>query len=188
MDAFASAADLGKILKRTFEPGEETEWIDALLADASTHLRSVIEQDVYPRRTTTYTAYPSFGREDLPQWPVVSVDAVERDGNPISFTYRPGFIMVGTDGPCEVTFTWGYKTVPRELQRLACVLVSQALIPLENDLGLTAGGLSSVAIDDFKLAWADAGASSGMALTEHAEKAIRKQFGRGDITMIDAHW
>ncbi|MET0888389.1 MAG: hypothetical protein ABWX92_18285, partial [Mycetocola sp.] len=75
-----------------------------------------------------------------------------------------------------------------ELARLACVLVSQTLLPLEAQLGLTAGGLSSVAIDDFKLAWADAGASSGMTLTEHAEKAIRKQFGQGDIGIVEARW
>jgi hypothetical protein len=119
---------------------------------------------------------------------VVSVGAVQRDGADIDYTYRPGFILVSGDEPCEVTFTWGYKTAPPELVRLACVLVSQALLPLENDLGLTAGGLSSVSIDDFKLAWADAGASSGMALTEHAEKAIRRQFGRGDIGTVETGW
>jgi len=188
MEAFATAADLGKKLRRTFEPGEETEWIDDLLADASAHLRSVIGQEVYPTTTSEYVAYPSGGRVDLPQWPVVSVGSVTRDGHSVGFEYRPGFIMVRDDAPCDVTFTWGYSVIPAELKRLACVLVSQALLPLENQLGLTAGGLSSVAIDDFKLAWADAGASSGMALTEHAERAIQRQFGQGGIDVLEARW
>ena len=188
MVAFATAAELGLKLKRTFAPGAETEWIDELLADASDHLRSVIGQEIFPVTTSTFVAYPSGGRVDLPQWPVVSVGAVERDGAALEHTYRPGFLMVYGDDPCDVTFTWGYSTVPNELKRLACVLVSSALLPLENDLGLTAGGLSSVALDDFKLAWADAGAQSGMALTSHAEAAIQKRFGQGSISVIETGW
>lgn len=188
MVAFATAAELGSRLNRTFTPGAETEWIDGLLADASDHLRKVIGQQVYPQTTSEYTAYPSGGRVDLPQWPVVEVVSVERDGMAIDYTYRPGFVMVNGDDPCDVTFTWGYSEVPNELVRLACVLVSSTLLPLEAQLGLTAGGLSSVAIDDFKLAWADAGAQSGMALTEHAEKAVRDQFGQGGVLVMESGW
>ena len=188
MVAFATAAELGKKLNRTFTPGAETEWIDELLADASDHLRTVIGQQVYPVTTSEYVAYPSGGRVDLPQWPVVEVVSVERDGAAIDYTYRPGFVMVAGDDPCDVTFTWGYSAVPPELKRLACVLVSSALLPLEQKLGLTAGGLSSVAIDDFKLAWADAGEQSGMTLTTHAEAAIKQQFGQGGITVMESGW
>lgn len=188
MVAFATAADLGKRLKRTFASGSETEWIDELLADATAHLQSVIGQKVYPRTTSEYVAYPSGGRVDLPQWPVVEIVSVKRDGAPVDYTYRPGFIMVNGDDPVDVKFTWGHHAVPDELKRLACVLVSSALLPLEQKLGLTAGGLSSVAIDDFKLAWADAGAQSGMALTPHAEAAIREQFGQGSVHVAESGW
>lgn len=184
MEAFAAATDLATRLNRVFT-AEEEAWIDELLADASAHLRSIIGQQVFPRQTVTYTAYPQAGREDLPQWPVVSVTSVTRESVPIDFEYRPGFILVSGDDPCEVTFTFGLTTAPDELKRLACVLVSSALLPLEQKLGLTAGGLSSVAIDDFKLAWADAGEQSGMALTKHAEASIRRQFGRGDVVMVE---
>lgn len=188
MVAFATAAELGKKLNRTFTSGAETEWIDELLADASDHLRSVIGQQVYPQTTSEYVAYPSGGRVDLPQWPVVEVVSVKRGGATLPHTYRPGFLMVAGDEPCDVTFTWGYAEVPNELKRLACVLVSSTLLPLEQELGLTAGGLSSVAIDDFKLAWADAGEQSGMALTTHAEESIQKQFGQGDIHVMETGW
>jgi hypothetical protein len=188
VDAFATAAELGARLNRTFTPGAETAWITTLLEDASTHLRTVIGQQVFPRQTVTYTAYPSAGREDLPQYPVVSIGSVQRAAADIEYSYRPGFIMVDGDEPCDVTFTFGWVVPPDELKRLACVLVSSALLPLENKLGLTAGGLSSVAIDDFKLAWADAGEQSGMSLTSHAEASIRKQFGRGDVGIVETGW
>ena len=186
MTAFATAADLGKKLKRDFAEGEETEWIEELLEDASGLIRTELEQEVFPRRTSTYTAYPTNGREDLPQWPVVSVDAVTRNGEPIAWTYRPGILTVDGDEPCEVTFTWGYENAPRELQRLTCVLVSQALLPLEAQLGLTVGGLSSAQIDDFRLAWADGGKESGMELTEHNVRRIRRQFSRGSVHVSES--
>lgn len=184
MVAFAEAADLAKLLNRVFT-ADEIIWVDDLLDAASTYLRSAIGQDVYPQTQSTFVAYPDSGRVDLPQWPVVSVDTVERDAVAVDFTYRPGFLMVSCDDPVDVTFTWGYATAPPELVRLACVLVSQALLTLENDIGLTAGGLSSVAIDDFKLAWADAGEQSGMTLTRHAEAAVKRQFGRGGSWVVD---
>jgi hypothetical protein len=184
MQAFATAEEFGKLIKREFTT-EESEWIDELLAAASAHLRSVIGQLVFPRTTSEYTAYPSGGREDLPQWPIVTVTAVKRDGHDVPFTYRPGYITVRGDEPCDVTFTWGYDEAPDELKRLACVLVSQTLLTLEAQLGLTAGGLSSVQLDDFRLAWANAGDGSGMSLTEHAEKAIQQQFGQGGVTVVE---
>lgn len=185
MVAFATAAELGTRLNRTFTSGAETDWIDGLLADASDHLRLVIGQQVYPQTTSEYVAYPSGGRVDLPQWPVIGIVSVERDSEAIDYTYRPGYITVDGDEACDVKFTWGYASIPPELKRLACVLVSQSLTTLEAQLGLTAGGLSSVALDDFKLAWADAGAQSGMVLTEHAEASIRRQFGQGDVQVLE---
>ena len=188
MVAFATYPDLEKRLNRTFETAEEQEWIDTLLEDASAHLRSVIGQEVYPVTTSTFVAYPSGRRVDLPQWPVVSVAAVERDSTAVSYMLRHGYLVVDGEEPVDVTFTWGYQTVPPELVRFACVLVSQTLVTLEQELGLTAGGLSSASIDDFKLAWANAGESSGMALTPHSETALRRQFGRGGVEVVDTRW
>lgn len=178
MNAFASVADLALLTGRVFTT-EQAAQATALLEAASAYLRSVIGQDVYPATTTTYTAYPMSGREDIPQWPVASIDSVRRDGSTIDYTYRPGYILVSGDEPVSITFTWGYISPPVELNRLACVLAAQALSTIELGLGLTAGGLSSVAIDDFKAAFADGGASTGMTLSPHAEAAVRQRFGRG---------
>lgn len=178
MIAFAKPADLENLLGRS--AGDDTQ-VKALLEAASDHLRHVIGQDVYPVTTSTYTAYPSAGREDLPQWPVVEVTTVERDGSPVAFTYRPGYIMVDGDDPVDVTFTWGVATAPRELNRLACVLAVQVLQMLEMTGGMTAGGLSSLGIDDFRAAFADAGSATGIALTPTVEASLRKTYGRGEV-------
>lgn len=185
VDAFATASDLGSRLKRTWSDDEKA-WVTTLLEDASTYLRDeVIGQQVYPGAQSTFTEWPSQGRIDLPQHPVRSVDSVTRDGDSIDFEHRPGCIIVRGDDPCDVTFTWGYTSAPEDLNRLACVLVSGALLTLEQDIGLTAGGLSSVALDDFKIAWADAGAGSGMVLPPIQAAAVRRQFGRGDTIVVE---
>jgi hypothetical protein len=186
VEAFATADDLATRLNREFTEDEEA-WVTALLEDASTYLRGVIGQQVFPRATVTFQDWPSARRIDLPQWPVVAVSAVARDGDPVDYTLRPGYIVLDDwcDDPVDVTFTFGYEEAPDELRRLACVLVSSALLTLESDLGLTAGGLSSAALDDLRLAWADGGASSGMVLPPIQEAAVRRQFGRGDLTVVD---
>lgn len=186
MTAFAEVSDLETLLKTTFE-GDDAAQVEALLEAASDHLRSVIGQDVFPQTQTTYTAYPTFGREDLPQWPVVSVDAVERDSVAVEYTYRPGFITVKGDDPVDVTFTWGVTEAPAELKRLALVLAAQALAMFNTTGALSAGGLSSLAIDDFRAAFADGGAGTGIALTKHAEQSVRRRFGRGDVHVVEAY-
>jgi len=186
MTAFAEVSDLEVLLKTTFD-GDDAEQVEALLEAASDHLRHVIGQDVFPQTQSTYTAYPTFGREDLPQWPVVSVDAVERDGVPVEFSYRPGFITVKGDDPVDVTFTWGVDEAPAELKRLSLVLAAQALSMFEVTGALSAGGLSSLSIDDFRAAFADGGSETGVALTKHAARSIRERFGRGDADVVEAY-
>lgn len=186
MVAFAAVDDLEVLLKTSYA-GEDSEQVAALLEAASDHLRFVIGQEVFPVTTSTYVAYPTFGREDLPQWPVVSVDAVERDGSPVDYRYRPGFIMVGSDDPVDVTFTWGFQTVPGELKRLTLVLAAQALQMFEVTGGISGGGLSSLSIDDFRAAFANGGETTGISLTKHAERSIRNTYGRGDVGIVEAY-
>ena len=186
MTAFATRAEFETLLQRTFE-GDEIARVEMLLSAASDHLRSVAGQVIFPRQTVEYTAYPTFGREDLPQWPVVSVEGVTRNGVEIPHAYRPGFITVSGDEPCDVMFTFGLTEAPAELTRLTMALASQALTVLEMGLGASVGGLSSIALDDFRAAFADGGASTGISLTKQAEASIRKQFGRGGIDVIEAY-
>jgi hypothetical protein len=189
VDAFATYAELGVALNRTFTVGAESAWITSLLEDASTYLRDdVLGQQVFPQTSSTFTAWPDGGRVDLPQSPVISVDSVVRDGVALvlddDYTRRDNTISVNDDKPLDITFTYGYATAPESLKRWCMVLVSQALIPLEQQLGLNAGGLSSVAIDDFKAAWANAGEESGITLSDRNIKLLREQFGVRGSTVV----
>lgn len=177
MDAFASYADLGLLLNRTFT-ADEQPWITGLLESASAYLRDdVLGLQVYPQSTSTFTAYPDGGQVVIPNPPLVSIGAVTRDGVAVAYTQRDNSIWVDCDDPVDVTFTYGYLTPPDSLKRWACVLVSQALLTVEQGLGLTAGGLSSVALDDFKVAFADAGDLTGMTLSDRNIALLRQQFG-----------
>ena len=181
VDAFATYTELALRLNRTFTTAEQA-WVTSLLGDASTYLRDdVLGQQVYPQATSTFTAYPDGGQVDLPQSPVVSIDLVERAGvvlvADVDFTRRNNTIYLSNDDPVDLTFTYGYLLAPDSLKRWAIVLVSQALIPLEAGLGLTVGGLSSIALDDFRAAFADAGELSGITLSDRNIKLIRDSFG-----------
>ncbi|GAB3125916.1 hypothetical protein [Glaciibacter psychrotolerans] len=187
MDAFATYDDLGKLLNRTFTVGVEAAWITTLLESASTYLREdVIGQQVYPQATSTFAAWPdTTGTVALPQFPVVSVASVTLGGAPIWFRWVDDRVETRQQERVEVTFTYGYALAPEGLKRWACVLVSQALQLLENELGLSIGGLSSVSIDDFKLAFANAGEDTGMTLSARNIALIRRQFSTGDVHVSD---
>ncbi|TFD61127.1 hypothetical protein E3T43_01260 [Cryobacterium sp. Hh7] len=179
MDAFATFTELGVRLGRVFTTAEQA-WITVLLQDASTYLREdVIGAQVFPQSTATFKAWPDGGRVDLPAHPVVSVGSVTRDGLAITFERRDSAVYVNGSELVEITFTYGHAAAPDGLKRWTMVLVSQVLLPLELKLGLTAGGLSSVAIDDFKAAFADAGESTGISLSDRNVEMIRRQYSTG---------
>ncbi|MEA9983652.1 hypothetical protein [Subtercola sp. RTI3] len=207
MQAFATYTDLGTMLNRTFNTDEQA-WITSLLEAASAYLREdVIGQNVFPQSQVTYEAQPDGGTVEIPAKPLISVDSVRRAGIDVPYTRRDMVLSIDPynrfystntddfsaetfvsqgyrlthDDPVTVTFTYGYALAPEGLKRWACVLVSQTLIPLELKLGLTAGGLSSVAIDDFKAAWADAGDMSGMALSDRNILSLQNQYGASGV-------
>lgn len=177
MDAFATFTDLGTRMKRDFAPAEQG-WVTSLLEDSADFMRGVIGNHVYPSRQSTYTAYPTGGWVELPQSPVKSVDAVQRDGVDVTYERVQDSLKVDCREPVDVTFTYGLTTAPGDLVGINCALVSQMMLTIEAGIGLTAGGLSSVALDDFKAAWADAGAQSGMSLTAATEKYLVDHYGR----------
>jgi len=177
MDAFATSAQLGVRMNRTFTPDEE-EWITSLLEDAADFMRGVMRNQVYPSTTSTFTAYPVGGRVALPQSFVRTIGSVKRDGVDVAFTRFQDTLMVDCDLPVDVAFTYGLAAAPGDLVGINCALVSQMMLTIEAGVGLTAGGLSSIAIDDFKAAWADAGAGSGLTLTDATRAYLVETYGR----------
>jgi len=176
MTAFATPDELATRMKRVFT-GEEQDWLLALLDDAAAFLRGVMKAAVYPVTTSTFTAWPTGGRVDLPQPFVVSVDAVTRDEDPIDYKRREDSVYVGSDDECDVTFTYGLAEAPADLVGLNCAVVSSQIGLVEADLGLQIGGLSSVALDDFKVAFADGGALTGLALPDPQLRYLQNTYG-----------
>lgn len=187
VDAFATVADLELRLNRQFSVGERP-WITSLLEDASSYLREdVMGQQVFPPATSTFLAWPDdSGAVVLPQQPVASVTAVTVAGVAVSYTWRDDRVETGQSERVAVTFTYGYTVAPDGLNRWACVLVSQVLGLLENQLGLSVGGLSSVAIDDFRVAFADAGEETGITLSDRNIALIRRQYSTGGVHVTDS--
>lgn len=97
----------------------------------------------FTRDTTTVTLYPLRGVVTLPQRPVVSIESVQRSGEPVPYwSISPeGFRVAGCE-PVSVTFTHGYASVPGDV--LAVVLTgAQRVLSNPNDLRQeTVGSLS----------------------------------------------
>lgn len=187
MTAFATYTDLGVRMQRTFTVAEQP-WITALLEDAAGLMRGVMRQQVYPVVTAAvYTAYPVGRRVDLPLAFVRSIVSVVQDGTTLtlsedgtdtdSYTRFEDSLTVPTNYPVTITVTYGLDAPPRDLVAINCVIVSSAILTVEVGTGLTAGGLSSVAIDDFKAAWADAGEQSGLTIPPLTVDYLTKQYG-----------
>lgn len=162
---------------RTFTT-PEVAMVEALLEDAASLMRGVMRNHVYPVTQSTYIAYPTGGRVDLPQDFIVSVDAVERDGESVTYTLREDTVTVDCDDAVEITFTHGLSVPPPDLVAINCALVSGALVTIEAGTGLGAGGLSSLALDDFKVTFADGGASAGMTIPPHLRDYLTGRYGR----------
>lgn len=179
LPSFATVGDLEQRLNRTFGASEKS-WIEGLLRDAAAYLRGHIGSHVHPPVQVTVQLWPADGWVDVPGTYIASIDEVSADGQPIEYTIRDNSLWVGTDRPVTVKYTSGLEEAPSDLVGLNCALVSQALFTLEQDLGLTVGGLSSVALDDFRLAWANAGEAAGMfALTATNIAYLDKVYGSG---------
>lgn len=182
MTAFATYQELEKRMSRTFTIAERT-WITELLEDTAEYMRGIIGEQVYPPNQVTFEGWPDQGWVDLPATVIRSVDAVTRDGHSVDWSRRLNRVRVGCNGPVEVTISVGYSSAPRDLIALNCALVSSQITLVEAGLGLQLGGLSSVALDDFKIAFADAGErTGGMSMPEPQQEYLRNRYGASVFT------
>lgn len=186
MGAFATVEQFEASLGREFTEQEKPH-VEQLLADASTALRDVIGAWVAPQQTATVRLLPRNGWIDLPQHPVVSVESVLSPyGVPLDFDFTGDAVKISetVSSLCEVTFTYGATEVPAELTRVACVLASTTLLTLEASGALEAGGLATLAIDDFRASWSDGGANSGMHIPEIQAAQLRARYGVQGVEVV----
>lgn len=176
MDAFATYSDLEARLNKTFT-SDERAWIAILLEDASTYLREdVIGFQIYPQDTVTFSSRPKNCEVFIPQLPIVEIVSVQRSAVDVPYTEGDNYIKVHGDDPVDITFTFGYAVPPEGLSRWACVLVSETLLALQLELGLTFGGLTSIQIDDFRASF-QVNYPGGMQLDARNVQELRRQYG-----------
>lgn len=175
--SFASVADLQDRLKRTFAD-PDVAWVQALLGDATEHLRSVLGWQVSPAASVTIRTKVNVGDfYRLPIQPVQAIGPVLVDGVAVTVTDFDGGIQFKDQGIADITFTAGYDTTPPVLVSWTCVLASQAMDAVVKLGMLSSAGLSSVSIDDFKMAWANGGEGSGYVLPDRVVEQLRSSFG-----------
>lgn len=150
--------------------------VQAALEDASAHLRTeIIGAQVFPQSevATTVTGH---GPRDTWQAPVFPVTDVAVDGEAVELD-EDGMMPLPA-GRHTITYTVGYQNPPDVLVSWTCVLASQALDLVDKFGALGASGVSSMAIDDFKIAYADGGDKTQFYVPAQAAESLRSTFGR----------
>ena len=186
MTAFATKADLAVRLKRAVPTAaslEESQW-DAALDDASAYLRGVIGWQVYPEATVTTVLFGSGGRWLSLPGGATSVASVTGDYVPSEWSVVDGALYGDSGtwwGKVTVEYTVGFAAAPDDLVAFCCVVASQVLAVTAELGALSATGVASVAIDDYRKAWSQ-GESAGLDLPQRVEDQIRSTYGAGAVT------
>jgi hypothetical protein len=180
--SFATVADLQARTKVTYS-GADGDWAQTLLNDASEHLRDILGWQVYPAAQVSYTTRLQAGTFHLfPQQPAALGSVAYRDTSgptPASPDVFDGGFIPSKSGIATITFTAGFQAPPPSLVSWCCVLAAQ-VIDAVTKLGMLGnGGLSSVAIDDFKLVWSQSAENGlgGYTLPDRVVQQLRASYG-----------
>jgi hypothetical protein len=180
MAGFATVADLQARTKVVYA-GADIDWVETLLDDASAHLRDILGWRVFPAAQVTYTTKVWAGAFHLlPIQPVVSVDSISiPDATALMYDVYDGGFATNCNGLATITFTAGYPTAPKSLVSWCCVLAAQAIEAVTKLGMLSNGGLSSVAIDDFKMVWSQSPETGlgGYTLPDRVVAQLRASYG-----------
>jgi hypothetical protein len=190
LPALALAADLAERLNIAEPTGDtKVQWDDALL-DASSAVRDAIGQPITPGTSTLKVAINEYGFGLIPLSPVVAVTAVvDRNGVTLPadgtgyevtdqrLTIFPRWATLNpwasTDPIYLVTVSHGWDPIPGEILRWVYVLAAaQIAAATHGHLGI-AGGVTSVAIDDGKVTYADV---AGM-IPDRVQERLRSTYG-----------
>lgn len=178
MASFATVADLEKATKKTFA-GQDIVWVTELLEQASAHLRTVTGWQVFPPATMTYrTRLKACEFYPLPVQPSALVSVALKDGTAVGTDEYDGGFEPDKGGTATVTFTAGYAAAPPDLKSWTVVLASQVMDVVTKLGMLSSGGLSSVAIDDFKMVWTQTGENTaGYGIPDAVAVRLKEAYG-----------
>lgn len=125
MAALATVADLG--VRLVLDLTDDTR-AAALLDDVSANVIGYTGQDFALHEDDEATVEVCCGKATLPHGPVVSIDSVvNADGDDVTFTWSGGRKVTGLYGTtADVTYTWGYSTVPADIVGIVCQIAGRA--------------------------------------------------------------
>jgi hypothetical protein len=178
MASFAAVADLEKATKKSFT-GQDVAWVTELLEEASAHLRTIIGWQVFPPATMSYrTRLKACEFYPLPVQPSELVGVALTDGTAVGTDTYDGGFEPDKGGTATVTLTAGYSSCPPDLKSWTVVLASQVMDVVTKLGMLSSGGLSSVAIDDFKMVWTQTGENTaGYGIPEAVAVRLKEAYG-----------
>lgn len=156
MATFATEAQLEAYAQRS---------IDATLAQfaldvATSLIQNYTGQTIFLVEDEVVTLYPRSHEVLLPQLPVVAIDSVVSDGDPVEYVHR-GSGVIDLEGSwtdsVTVTYTHGYATIPFAIV-MACVQTAAALTTPTTTPGMAS---ETEAIDDYRHTVTFSGTSGG---------------------------
>lgn len=176
---FATIEDLENRLGRTLEQSER-QVAEFALIDATSYLRGIVGNQVSPPAQVTVRDLLTGGERwvHLPGVPIVSVESVTIGGREVDYIHLDNAVKVRGQSLVEVSYTFGYTTVPPELVAWACVLAADVLSSIEDLGSLHSGGVSYVSIDDYRKGWQAGGDTSGFTLPKRVEDSLRSRYGQ----------
>lgn len=160
-----------------------------LIRSASAAVRQAAASPIL-ETTSTVTLFPNGGQLlRLPGLPIRAVEAVERDGDPVTGWKRrnSGIYRPAGWGMDEVTVTYihGFRDVPDDIKELVVSMVIAGLHASrdEEGLALNNGQIQSIRIDDYSETYSTSGDSveavTPMALPSRTRRWLSARFGGG---------
>ena len=127
---FASVAEFAIYLQRELTPAE-IDAADLLLAIATANIRRAADnQTISLVLGDTHTVRTTAPAIVVPQRPVLTVDAVTLDGNPVTtYTWDGDDTIVGAGrGLVSVTYSHGYEPIPDDVKGLCLDIAARGFL------------------------------------------------------------
>lgn len=187
--SFATASDLGTLLKRSFAEGAEADQVQAILDGATAYLQSLLGSRI-AAETVTFIAQPKRGEKRimLPQQPVRLVQSVTIEGVEVEgWRLRNGAVTLDQgfdDVDVEITFTFGYEDIPEDLNWWCCYLASGVIAQIERSGSLSTAGIANERIDDYGVGYFQN--ESALQIPPIQLEMLQNAYGKPQAFVVDS--
>lgn len=189
--ALAPLATLADLAARGLTVTAEEETVAETYLDvASTAVREAAGVPISETTSTVSLEGEATQWLTLPGPPIVSVAAVEIDGEAVTdfklrshrLWRRSGWSPTCDPSEVDVTQTHGLATVPSDIVDLVCRITATALADYRADpegAGLAAVDIRAERIGDYSVTYGDAGLITAMELPDYLRERLAARFGGG---------